>query len=73
ALKQLTRTGDAISAATIAGFVEELNVPESVKQELRSLTPGGYVGRLVPVGAAPAGRAWRLRRADTARLLRPGG
>jgi adenylosuccinate lyase len=45
ALKQLTRTGEAISAATIAGFVEELNVPESVKQELRGLTPGGYVGR----------------------------
>jgi adenylosuccinate lyase len=45
ALKQLTRTGEAISAATIAGFVEELNVPESVKAELRSLTPATYVGR----------------------------
>lgn len=45
ALKQLTRTGEAISAATIAGFVEELAVPEAVKAELRALTPGGYVGR----------------------------
>ncbi|MEJ7665565.1 MAG: adenylosuccinate lyase [Hymenobacter sp.] len=45
ALKQLTRTGTTISAATIAGFVEELNVPESVKAELRALTPAGYVGR----------------------------
>ena len=45
ALKQLTRTGEAISAATIAGFVEELAVTESVKQELRGLTPAGYVGR----------------------------
>ena len=45
ALKQLTRTGAAISQATIAAFVEELAVPESVKAELRALTPGGYVGR----------------------------
>jgi adenylosuccinate lyase len=45
ALKQLTRTGEAISATTIAEFVESLAVPESVKNELRSLTPSGYVGR----------------------------
>ena len=45
ALKQLTRTGAAISQATIAAFVEELAVPETVKAELRALTPGGYVGR----------------------------
>ena len=45
ALKQLTRTGEAISAATITDFVEGLEVPESVKAELRALTPSGYVGR----------------------------
>jgi adenylosuccinate lyase len=45
ALKQLTRTGEAISSATIATFVEELAVPEDVKNELRSLTPASYVGR----------------------------
>ena len=45
ALKQLTRTGEAISAATIAGFVEELDVPERVKAELRALTPASYIGR----------------------------
>jgi adenylosuccinate lyase len=45
ALKQLTRTGEAISAATIAEFVEGLEVPESVKAELRHLTPANYVGR----------------------------
>ncbi len=45
ALKQLTRTGGAISAATLTQFVDELNVSESVKAELRALTPGGYVGR----------------------------
>lgn len=45
ALKQLTRTGEAISAATLARFVDELAVPDHVKAELRALTPGGYVGR----------------------------
>ena len=45
ALKDLTRTGTAISAATIAAFVDGLNVPENVKSELRALSPGGYVGR----------------------------
>jgi adenylosuccinate lyase len=45
ALKQLTRTGEAISATTIAEFVEGLAVPESVKKELRHLTPATYVGR----------------------------
>ena len=45
ALKQLTRTGEAISAATLATFVENLGVPERVKAELRQLTPATYVGR----------------------------
>jgi len=45
ALKQLTRTGEAISAATLARFVDELDVPERVKTELRALTPSTYVGR----------------------------
>ena len=45
ALKQLTRTGEAISASTLARFVDELAVPEHVKAELRALTPSGYVGR----------------------------
>ena len=44
ALKALTRTGEAISAATLRTFVDELAVPESVKAELRGLTPAGYVG-----------------------------
>ena len=45
ALKQLTRTGEAISAATIAEFVESLAVAPGVKAELRRLTPANYVGR----------------------------
>jgi len=45
ALKALTRTGEAISAATIARFVDELTVSEEVKAELRTITPSSYVGR----------------------------
>ncbi|WP_375419341.1 adenylosuccinate lyase [uncultured Hymenobacter sp.] len=45
ALKQLTRTGEAISAATIGAFIEELGVGDDVKAELRALTPSTYVGR----------------------------
>ncbi|RTQ47917.1 adenylosuccinate lyase [Hymenobacter gummosus] len=44
ALKALTRTGTAISAATIAEFVDGLDVREAVKTELRGITPGNYVG-----------------------------
>ena len=45
ALKALTRTGEAISAATIAEFIDTLDVSEAVKAELRSITPQSYVGR----------------------------
>ena len=45
ALKQLTRTGEAISAATIAHFVNDLTVSDAVRAELRTLTPATYVGR----------------------------
>ncbi len=45
ALKQLTRTGEAISAATIRAFIDTLNVSEEVKAELRGITPHTYVGR----------------------------
>ncbi|MCR5179758.1 MAG: adenylosuccinate lyase [Bacteroidaceae bacterium] len=43
-LKQLTRTGAAISHESIAAFIETLNVGEEVKQELRSITPSNYTG-----------------------------
>jgi adenylosuccinate lyase len=43
-LKQLTRTGAAISPESIADFIETLEVSESVKQELRQITPGNYTG-----------------------------
>ncbi len=44
ALKALTRTGAGIDAETIRNFIEELDVSESVKQELRSITPHSYTG-----------------------------
>lgn len=43
-LKQLTRTNRAITKEDIALFVESLNVSESVKQELRTITPQSYTG-----------------------------
>ena len=44
ALKALTRTGKGIDEATIKNFIEELNVSESVKEELRAITPYTYTG-----------------------------
>ena len=44
ALKALTRTGKGIDEATIKNFIEELNVSESVKEELRQVTPYTYTG-----------------------------
>jgi len=44
ALKALTRTGKGIDEATIKNFIEELNVSESVKDELRAITPHTYIG-----------------------------
>ena len=43
-LKALTRTGKGISQETIKEFIETLNVPESVKAELRQLSPHNYTG-----------------------------
>jgi adenylosuccinate lyase len=44
ALKALTRTGKGIDEATIKNFIEELNVSETVKEELRAITPHTYIG-----------------------------
>ncbi len=43
-LKALTRTGAGISAETIGDFIETLNVSDSVKDELRAITPWSYTG-----------------------------
>ncbi len=44
ALKALTRTNTHITAESIAAFIEELNVSEEVKEELRRLSPSTYTG-----------------------------
>ena len=43
-LKALTRTGAGIDAAVIAAFIDGLDVPEPVKEELRAITPWSYTG-----------------------------
>ncbi|MCG2417833.1 adenylosuccinate lyase [Aequorivita sp. F47161] len=44
ALKGLTRTNERINQTSIANFIETLEIPESVKQEMRSITPANYTG-----------------------------
>ncbi len=44
ALKALTRTNKKMTEQTIHEFVETLNVSDSVKQELRAITPHNYTG-----------------------------
>jgi len=44
ALKALTRTNSAITEESIHNFIEGLEVPESVKAELRQITPHSYTG-----------------------------
>ncbi len=44
ALKALTRTNSHITAESIAVFINELDVTEEVKAELRSVTPQSYTG-----------------------------
>lgn len=44
ALKGLTRTNEKINQTSIANFIETLEVPESVKAEMRVITPGNYTG-----------------------------
>ena len=44
ALKALTRTGKGIDEATIKEFIENLEVSEDVKEQLRTITPHTYTG-----------------------------
>ncbi len=44
ALKALTRTNEAITAQSIAQFIEELEVSSEVKAELKAITPHNYTG-----------------------------
>lgn len=44
ALKALTRTNKAITKEDMAGFIETLDVSETVKEQLRALSPHSYTG-----------------------------
>ncbi|HIS34224.1 MAG TPA: adenylosuccinate lyase, partial [Candidatus Avirikenella pullistercoris] len=47
ALKELTRTNKIVTAKDIACFIDSLNVPDRVKEELHRLSPQTYTGMKV--------------------------
>jgi len=44
ALKELTRKNEVINQTAIHNFIEELDVNEKIKQELKKITPQNYTG-----------------------------
>ncbi len=44
ALKELTRTNKHITKESIAEFIETLNVSDTIKKELKAITPQSYTG-----------------------------
>ncbi len=44
ALKGLTRTNEKVTADTIAVFVDSLDITDSVKEEIKKITPSNYTG-----------------------------
>ena len=46
ALKDLTRKNEVIDKQAIHNFIDGLNVDESVKQELKQITPQNYTGKI---------------------------
>ena len=46
ALKELTRTNSAITAESISAFIDTLEVNESIKAELKAITPSNYIGQM---------------------------
>jgi adenylosuccinate lyase len=44
ALRDLTRTNQKINAASIAEFVDSLQISDAVKTELKQITPSNYIG-----------------------------
>jgi len=45
ALKALTRTNSAITAESIAEFIDTLEVDDQIKTELKNITPSNYIGQ----------------------------
>lgn len=46
ALKELTRTNSAITAESISAFIDTLEVNDSIKTELKAITPSNYIGQM---------------------------
>jgi adenylosuccinate lyase len=46
ALKALTRTNSAITASSIADFIDTLDVKDTIKAELKQITPSNYIGQV---------------------------
>lgn len=44
ALKALTRTNEVINQESITKFIEQLNVSDTIKEELKKITPHSYTG-----------------------------
>lgn len=44
ALKELTRTNSVINKQAIHNFIETLNVSDTIKNELKQITPSNYIG-----------------------------
>ena len=44
ALKELTRTNSVINAESISSFIDTLNVNDTIKAELKAITPSNYTG-----------------------------
>jgi len=44
ALKELTRTNTQVNAETIAVFVDSLSVDDTIKEEIKKITPSNYTG-----------------------------
>ena len=44
ALKELTRSNKTITRVTMHGFIDTLDINDSIKEELRQITPQNYTG-----------------------------
>jgi adenylosuccinate lyase len=44
ALKGLTRTNESINQVSIGNFIENLEVSDKIKKELKLITPSNYTG-----------------------------
>lgn len=46
-LKDLTRKNEKVTQATIADFIDSMDIPESLKNELKAISPFNYIGYMI--------------------------